>query len=118
MGSDVGLGIQHQAGLLQIQAADGSHLALQSLGRKVFNQLGHQNGFHRGLIDGLWDHRIADLITSPDDARLHQPPAFRLVEEALENSGRDNITAVVFEIAPPATPASVPVAPVVDSMPE
>jgi protein phosphatase len=71
-----------------------------------------------GLIDGLWDHRIADLINAPDDARLHLPAAFRLVEEALENSGRDNLTAVVFEVAPPAAPASVPAAPVVDSKPE
>lgn len=71
-----------------------------------------------GLVDGLWDHRIADLITAPDDARLHQPPALRLVEEALENSGRDNITALVFEIAPPVAPPLVPSAPVVDTMPE
>ena len=68
-----------------------------------------------GIVDGLWDHRIEDLVATPDDARLHQPAAFRLVEEALENSGRDNLTALVVEVAPPPAPPPVTPAPVVDT---
>ncbi len=68
-----------------------------------------------GIVDGLWDHRIEDLVATPDEARLHQPAAFRLVEEALENSGRDNLTALVVEVAPPPAPPPVTPAPVVDT---
>ncbi len=50
-----------------------------------------------GVIDGLWDHRIDDLLRSPDGPRLHLTAASRIVEEALENSGRDNLTALVIE---------------------
>lgn len=57
-----------------------------------------------GVIDGLWDHAIEDLVRHPVAARLHQPAALRLVEEALENSGRDNLTALVVEVAAPAPP--------------
>ena len=52
-----------------------------------------------GVIDGLWDRALEDLIRDPGPARIHQPAAFRLVEEALDNSGRDNLTALVVEIA-------------------
>jgi protein phosphatase len=68
-----------------------------------------------GVVEGLWDHRVEELVAAPDAARLHQPPAFRLVEEALENSGRDNLTALVFEIVPPPVPPPVAPAPVVDT---
>lgn len=57
-----------------------------------------------GVIDGLWDSGLDDLIRFPSPARVHQPAAFRLVEEAMENSGRDNLTAIVVEVAA-ATPA-------------
>lgn len=57
-----------------------------------------------GVIDGLWDSGLDDLIRSPSPSRVHQPAAFRLVEEAMENSGRDNLTAIVVEVAA-ATPA-------------
>ena len=56
-----------------------------------------------GLVDGLWDRRIEEAIRAPAPARLHEPPAKRLVEEAKESS-RDNITAIVVELRPP-TPA-------------
>lgn len=48
-----------------------------------------------GLIDGMWDRRIEELLRSDrpiaDLARL-------LVEEAVAESGRDNTTAVVVEV--------------------
>lgn len=48
-----------------------------------------------GLIDGLWDRRIEEVVRSDkpinDLARL-------LVEESVSESGRDNTTAVVVEV--------------------
>jgi serine/threonine protein phosphatase PrpC len=48
-----------------------------------------------GLVDGLWDSRIGEVLAAP-------PPATRefagmLVNEAVAASGRDNVTAVVIE---------------------
>jgi len=51
-----------------------------------------------GLVDGLWDRELEELArTAP------QPPpadslAKRLVSTAVQNSGRDNTTAIVVEI--------------------
>lgn len=56
-----------------------------------------------GVTDGLWDREIDELIRTPDDASAAQDPASRLVTKAVENSGRDNATAVVIEIREAAT---------------
>lgn len=57
-----------------------------------------------GLIDGMWDRQVEEMLRtpSPGDPRS---PAQRLVEEAVQNSGRDNTTAVVFELGPPPVTA-------------
>lgn len=55
-----------------------------------------------GLTDGLWDRHIEELIRTPDAAAAAQDAARRLVERAVENSGKDNVTAVVIEIGEPA----------------
>jgi len=47
-----------------------------------------------GLIDGLWDARIEEYLRLPTCAMATQT----LVEQALENSGQDNTTALVVEI--------------------
>ena len=69
--------------------------------------VGHQPGDRflicsDGLIDGLWDRQIEELIRHPAPEFASQTPAQRLVTEAVQSSGRDNATAVVIEI-----PASV-----------
>jgi protein phosphatase len=51
-----------------------------------------------GLNDGLWDRALQELIREPWAALAALPVAQRLVQEALSESGRDNITAVVVEI--------------------
>jgi protein phosphatase len=51
-----------------------------------------------GLIDGLWDRQLLRLLREPDAREAALPAAQRLVEAALERSGRDNITAVVVEM--------------------
>ena len=65
--------------------------------------VGHQPGDRflfcsDGLTDGLWDRQLEELIRTPPEARQAQNAAHRLVEEAVQNSGRDNTTAVVVEI--------------------
>jgi protein phosphatase len=62
-----------------------------------------------GLIDGLWDHHLEEFIRTPPPERKGQTAAQCLVEEALERSGRDNTTAVVVEIHPPAPSGGAPV---------
>jgi protein phosphatase len=57
-----------------------------------------------GLIDGLWDRQLDEIIRAPTAERAQQNPARRLVEESLLASGRDNTTAVVVEVLPPETP--------------
>ena len=68
--------------------------------------VGHQPGDRflicsDGLVDGLWDHRLESLIRSPSPEESGSTPAQRLVNEAVQNSGRDNTTALVIEIPGP-----------------
>lgn len=51
-----------------------------------------------GITDGLWDRRIEELLRTPESGLADLPPAQRLVEESVDNSGRDNTTAVVIEL--------------------
>jgi PPM family protein phosphatase len=67
--------------------------------------VGHQPGDRfvicsDGLTDGLWDRQIEELLRHPPPDRAALNPARRLVEEAVQTSGRDNTTAVVVEIGP------------------
>ncbi len=53
-----------------------------------------------GLVDGLWDRNIEELLRTPTLAQSASTPAPRLIGESLEVSGRDNLTAVVIEVLP------------------
>lgn len=46
-----------------------------------------------GVTDGLWNRQIEELLREPGEAS-HAP---HLVQAAVENSGRDNCTALVME---------------------
>jgi protein phosphatase len=50
-----------------------------------------------GVTDGLYDNSIADLLRSPTPAEAGMNPAQRLVHFAVQQSGRDNATALVIE---------------------
>lgn len=50
-----------------------------------------------GIIDGLWDRQILQLLRQPEETEKRLSPAPRLIEAALERSGRDNLTALYFE---------------------
>lgn len=52
-----------------------------------------------GLVDGLWDRQIEELVRT---TAAGESIAKKLVDTAVENSGRDNTTAVVIELLPPA----------------
>lgn len=57
-----------------------------------------------GLVDGLWDRQIEEIVRSPaGDDRTAVSTAKRLIDGALEHSGQDNITAVAVEILPAAS---------------
>jgi PPM family protein phosphatase len=57
-----------------------------------------------GLIDGMWDRQIEEILRTPSSGDSRSP-AQRLVEEAVANSGRDNTTAVVVELGLPSARA-------------
>ena len=48
-----------------------------------------------GVIDGLWDRRLEEMLLKHSGV---DKLAGRMVEEAVETSGRDNATAVVVEV--------------------
>jgi PPM family protein phosphatase len=50
-----------------------------------------------GVTDGLYDHHIEDLLRAPSATHTAMTPAHRLVQMAVEHSGRDNATALVVE---------------------
>jgi serine/threonine protein phosphatase PrpC len=52
-----------------------------------------------GLVEGLYDHQLHELLRNPEPSLLALPPAQRLVRASLANSGRDNTTALVVEVA-------------------
>lgn len=51
-----------------------------------------------GVTDGLWDHRLQDLVCAPSSTEAALPPAQRVVETSVHESGKDNTTAVVVEL--------------------
>lgn len=51
-----------------------------------------------GLVDGLWDREIERIVRGPQPAGDGRSRARTLVETAVQNSGRDNTTAVFVEI--------------------
>ena len=57
-----------------------------------------------GVTDGLWNRELDELIRTPPTELAKKPPAQRIVESAVAQSGRDNSTAVVVEIFPASTP--------------
>lgn len=51
-----------------------------------------------GVIEGLFDSQLQDLVRSPEAAVAAMDPARRLVEASLQNGSRDNATALIVEI--------------------
>jgi protein phosphatase len=54
-----------------------------------------------GIMDGLWDRSVEAIIRS-ETSSTGTGAAQQLVDQAVQNSGRDNTTAVVVEVTPPA----------------
>jgi protein phosphatase len=59
-----------------------------------------------GLVDGLWDRNLDEILHAPASTLQGQTVAQRLVEESVRISGRDNTTAVVIDV--PVLPAAAP----------
>jgi protein phosphatase len=51
-----------------------------------------------GLVEGLYDHMLLDLLRPAQPGGAEQNPARRLVEAANARDGQDNITALVIEV--------------------
>jgi protein phosphatase len=50
-----------------------------------------------GLVEGLHDSHLVEILRPPEPGGAAANPAHRLVEEALEKHGRDNTTALVIQ---------------------
>lgn len=50
-----------------------------------------------GLVDGVFDHRLQDLLRTPEPALAALNPTERLMRVALDAPARDNLTALVIE---------------------
>lgn len=59
-----------------------------------------------GLVEGLWDRRIEEILRSPESLRGDPSVSRRLVDESVGNSGQDNTTAVVIDIPIRAGPSA------------
>jgi len=51
-----------------------------------------------GVTDGIWDRRLEELVREPPSELAQLSPGPRLVHEAVEQSGKDNATALVVEL--------------------
>lgn len=51
-----------------------------------------------GLVDGLWDRHIHEHLTLSGEAPINSQLADQMVLTAVENSGKDNTTAMVIEV--------------------
>lgn len=51
-----------------------------------------------GLVDGLYNDHLVELLRHPETVGAGVNPAQRLVTESLEKSGRDNTTALVIQV--------------------
>lgn len=103
--------LQREGKLREIQARShpGRNALQQVLGGKnqnlspQFGAIGYEPGdifmlCSDGLVEGLWDSGMKRLIRNP--SKLDQGnPAERLVAEAVQTDGKDNTTAVVFEMS-------------------
>lgn len=52
-----------------------------------------------GLVEGLYDHHVVEILRDAESSRPAADRAQQLVKEAVEKSGRDNTTALVIEVA-------------------
>jgi serine/threonine protein phosphatase PrpC len=56
-----------------------------------------------GLVDGLWDRHLEEMLRASVPPEESRSMAQRLVEQAVQNSGRDNTTALVVDLAAPVS---------------
>lgn len=52
-----------------------------------------------GLVEGLYDYHLLQMLRTPDSLETGILPAQRLVAASLERSGRDNTTALIIEVS-------------------
>jgi serine/threonine protein phosphatase PrpC len=52
-----------------------------------------------GLTDGLYDSQLSELLRESQSSKKKSNPSQSLVETSVKNSGRDNTTALVIQVA-------------------
>jgi protein phosphatase len=57
-----------------------------------------------GIVDGLWDRELEEITRAPSADPDGDSLAKRLVATAVQNSGRDNTTAIVVEVLASGSP--------------
>ncbi|MGJ8651856.1 MAG: PP2C family protein-serine/threonine phosphatase [Opitutaceae bacterium] len=94
---------------IQARSHPGRNALQQAMGGKTqnlspqFGAVGYEPGdafmlCSDGLVEGLWDSGMKRLIRNPGPLDKGNP-AERLVAEAVRTDGKDNTTAVVFELS-------------------
>jgi len=51
-----------------------------------------------GIDDGIWNRRLEELLRNPPARFENLLPSERLIKDSMEESGRDNLTALVVSI--------------------
>ncbi len=93
----------------QVRAHPGRNGLQQALGGKTqhlhaqIGAVGHEPGDRflvcsDGLVEGLWDKGMERLVRAGETAAPENTAARRLVDEAVRTDGKDNTTALVFEV--------------------
>jgi len=86
------------------------HILWKSLGGKSSEikpqkgRVGLENGDHYilntdGINDGIWDRRLEELVREPPRRFANMTLAERLVMDSMEESGNDNLTALIVSIS-------------------
>jgi protein phosphatase len=52
-----------------------------------------------GLIEGLYDQHLVEILRPVEGSRRHANPAHHLVNESVKQSGRDNTTALAIQVS-------------------
>lgn len=60
-----------------------------------------------GVVEGLWDRGLEELIREPPNHLAALLPADRVVQTAIQESGRDNASALVVELFQPLSAPAV-----------
>jgi len=103
----------HRKGKLnerEVRTHPEKHILWRSLGGKSkevepqLGAVGYETGDQflinsDGINDGIWDRRLEELLRNPPPRFQDLSPSERLIKDSMEESGRDNLTAIIVSIS-------------------